>query len=80
MKGDGRDPRPMLAIFAVLVVAALGSAVSSIRLDHLLASAASLAPFALGAVAIAPRAGSTALPRHAPRAGRARHGRGDPGR
>jgi hypothetical protein len=53
MKGDGRDPRPMLAIFAVLVVAALGSAVSSIRLDHLLASAASLAPFALGAVAIA---------------------------
>ena len=53
MKGDGRDPRPMLAIFAVLVVAALGSAVSSIRLDHLLASAASLAPYALGAVAIA---------------------------
>lgn len=53
MKGDGRDPRPMLAIFAVLVIAALWSAVSSIRLDHLLASAASLAPFALGAVAIA---------------------------
>ena len=53
MKGDGRDPRPMLAIFAVLVVAALWSAVSSIRLDHLLASAASLAPFALGAIAIA---------------------------
>lgn len=53
MKGDGRDPRPMLAIFAVLVVAALGSAVSSIRLDHLLASAASLAPFVLGAIAIA---------------------------
>jgi len=53
MKGDGRDPKPMLAIFAVLVVAALGSAVSSIRVDHLLASAASLAPFALGALAIA---------------------------
>src|SRR4051794_5226101 len=53
MKGDGRDPRPMLVIFAVLVVAALWSAVSSIRIDHLLASAASLAPFALGAVAIA---------------------------
>jgi hypothetical protein len=53
MKGDGRDPRPMLAIFTVLVVAALWSAVSSIRVDHLLASAASLAPFALGAVAIA---------------------------
>jgi hypothetical protein len=53
MKGDGRDPRPMLAIFAVLVVAALWRAVSSIRIDHLLASAASLAPFALGAIAIA---------------------------
>jgi hypothetical protein len=53
MKGDGRDPRPMLAIFAVLMVAALWRAVSSIRIDHLLASAASLAPFALGAVAIA---------------------------
>jgi hypothetical protein len=50
MNGDGRDPRPMLALFAVLVIAALGSAVSSIRFDHLLASAASLAPFALGAV------------------------------
>jgi hypothetical protein len=53
MKGDGRDPRPMLAIFAALVVAALWRAVSSIRIDHLLASAASLAPFALGALAIA---------------------------
>ena len=53
MKGDGRDPRPMLAIFAALVVAALWRAVSSIRVDHLLASAASLAPFALGALAIA---------------------------
>jgi hypothetical protein len=53
MKGGGRDPRPMLALFAVLVVAALCSAVSSIRFDHLLASAEALAPFALGAVAIA---------------------------
>jgi hypothetical protein len=53
MKGDGRDPRPMLAIFAVIVVAALWRAVSGIRIDHLLASAASLAPFALGALAIA---------------------------
>lgn len=53
MKGDGRDPRPMLALFALLVIAALWSAVSSIRVDHLLASAASLAPFALGAIAIA---------------------------
>jgi hypothetical protein len=53
MKGDGRDPRPMLALFALLVIAALWSAVSSIRVDLLLASAASLAPFALGAIAIA---------------------------
>jgi hypothetical protein len=53
MKGDGRDPRPMLAIFAALVIAALWRAVSSLRIDHLLASAASLAPFALGALAIA---------------------------
>ncbi|HMI82237.1 MAG TPA: hypothetical protein VK480_10655, partial [Solirubrobacterales bacterium] len=43
----------MLAIFALLVIAALWRAVSSIRVDQLLASAASLAPLALGAVAIA---------------------------
>lgn len=53
MKGDGGDPRPMLALVALLVLAALWSAISSIRVDHLLASAASLAPFALGAIAIA---------------------------
>ena len=53
MKGDGKDPRPMLAIFAVLVIAAVWRAVSSISVDHVLASAASLAPLALGAIAIA---------------------------
>jgi hypothetical protein len=54
VKGDGRaDPRPMLAIVALLVIAALWRAVSSMRVDLLLASAASLAPLALGAVAIA---------------------------
>ena len=46
-------PRPMLALFALLVAAAIWRAVSSIRLDQLLASAASLAPLALGALAIA---------------------------
>ncbi|HWC49524.1 MAG TPA: hypothetical protein VG448_11635 [Solirubrobacterales bacterium] len=53
MKGDGRDPRPLLAIVAVLALMAIDRAVSSIRIDHLLASAASLAPLALGALAIA---------------------------
>jgi hypothetical protein len=43
----------MLALAAALVIAALWRGVSSIRLDHLLASAASLAPLALGAIAIA---------------------------
>jgi hypothetical protein len=50
---DRSDPRPMLALAAVLVAAAVVRAVSSIRVDQLLASAASLAPFALGALAIA---------------------------
>jgi hypothetical protein len=50
---DRSDPRPMLAIFALLVTAAIWHAVSGIRVDQLLASAASLAPFALGALAIA---------------------------
>jgi hypothetical protein len=54
MKGDGRsDPRPLLALFALLVGAALWRGVSSLRLDDLLASAASLAPLAIGALAIA---------------------------
>ncbi|HWA54858.1 MAG TPA: hypothetical protein VG816_11855 [Solirubrobacterales bacterium] len=43
----------MLAIFALLVIAAIVHAVSSIHPARLLASAASLAPFALGAIAIA---------------------------
>lgn len=51
--GDRSDPRPMLAIFAVLVIAALWRAASSIRIDQLLASAAALVPLALGTVAIA---------------------------
>jgi hypothetical protein len=53
MGGDRSDPRPMLAIFALLVVAAIVHAVSSLHPARLLASAASLAPLALGAVAIA---------------------------
>jgi len=53
MGGDRSDPRPMLAIFALLVIAAIVHAVSSIHPARLLASAASLAPFALGAIAIA---------------------------
>jgi hypothetical protein len=47
------DPRPMIAIFAAAVLIALWRVLSSLRVDHLLAAAASLAPFALGAVAIA---------------------------
>jgi hypothetical protein len=47
------DPRPMLAIFAAAVLFALWRLISSIRVDPLLASALSLAPFALGAIAIA---------------------------
>jgi hypothetical protein len=53
MGGDRSDPRPMLAIFALLVIAAIVHAVSSIHPARLLVSAASLAPFALGAIAIA---------------------------
>ena len=50
---DPRDPRPILAIFAAAVLFALWRAISSIRLDQLLASIASLAPLGLGAIAIA---------------------------
>lgn len=54
MKGlDPHDPRPMLVIFALLAIAAIARAVSSIHLDHLLAVAVSLAPLALGTLAIA---------------------------
>jgi len=53
MGGDRSDPKPMLAIFALLVIAAIVHAVSSIHPAQVLASAASLAPLALGAVAIA---------------------------
>ena len=55
MKGiDPHDPRPMLAIFVVIVAIAIWRAISSIHPGELLESAAlSLAPFALGAIAIA---------------------------
>jgi hypothetical protein len=47
------DPRPMLAIFAAALLIALWRVLSNLDVDHLLAAAASLAPLALGAVAIA---------------------------
>jgi len=50
---DRSDPRPMIAIFAVAALYALWRFISSIRPGELLASAHSLAPFALGAIAIA---------------------------
>jgi hypothetical protein len=53
MGGDRSDPRPMLAIFAAAVLFALWRLISSIRVDQLLASILSLAPLALGALAIA---------------------------
>jgi hypothetical protein len=53
MGGDRSDPRPMLAIFAAAVAVALWRLISSIRVDQLLASVLSLAPLALGAIAIA---------------------------
>jgi hypothetical protein len=53
MGGDRSDPRLLLTIFAAAVLLALWRLVSSIRVDHLLASILSLAPLALGALAIA---------------------------
>jgi hypothetical protein len=54
MKGlDPHDPRPMLLIAAGVAFAVVWGAISSIDLGRLLASALSLAPFALGAIAIA---------------------------
>ncbi|HET7177374.1 MAG TPA: hypothetical protein VFI63_01665 [Solirubrobacterales bacterium] len=50
---DRSDPRLMLTIFALACIYALWRFVSSIRVDQLLAAAGSLAPFALGAFAIA---------------------------
>jgi hypothetical protein len=47
------DPRPMLAIFAAAVLFALWRLISSIQVERLLPSALSLAPLALGAIAIA---------------------------
>ena len=54
MKGsDPHDPKLMLAIFAAMVAFAAWRAISGIDPGGVLASAASLAPFALGACAIA---------------------------
>lgn len=54
MKGlDPHDPRPMLLIAAGIAFAFVWSVLSSIRVDHVLAVAGRLAPFALGAIAIA---------------------------
>jgi hypothetical protein len=53
------DPRPMLAIFAAAVLFALWRLIPSIRVESLAASALSIAPLALGAIAIA-----TALATH----------------
>lgn len=50
---DRSDPRPMLAIFAAAALVALWRLISSIHVDQRLASILSLAPLALGAVAIA---------------------------
>ena len=52
-KSNRSDPRPMLAIFAVAVIAALWRLLSNIRVDQLLAASLSLAPFAPAAIAIA---------------------------
>ena len=53
MGGDRSDPRPMLAILAAAALLALWRLISSIDVDQLIASILSLAPLALGAVAIA---------------------------
>jgi hypothetical protein len=47
------DPRPMLAIFAAAVLFALWRLISSITVEHLAASAFSIAPPALAAIALA---------------------------
>jgi hypothetical protein len=52
-KLDRSDPRPMLAILAVLILAAAHQALSSIDPGRLLVLAESLAPLGLGALAIA---------------------------
>lgn len=52
-KSNRSDPRPMLAIAAAASLIALWRALSSLPVDQLLATAASLAPFAPRALAIA---------------------------
>jgi hypothetical protein len=73
MKGlDPHDPRPMLVIFAGIVLIAAWRALSSITLDGVLALAEPLAPLALGALAIA---SALAMQRllHQPHASRPSH-------
>ncbi len=54
MKGlDPHDPRPILVIFAGILLIAAWSVLSSVSLDGVLALAEPLAPLALGALAIA---------------------------
>ena len=52
-KSNRSDPRPMLAIFAAAVLIALWRLLSNLPVDQLLAVGSSLAPLALGALAIA---------------------------
>lgn len=52
-KSNRSDPRPLLAIFAAAGLLALGRFLSHLRLDQLPSPSLSLAPFALGALAIA---------------------------
>ena len=52
-KSNRSDPRPMLAIFASAMLIALWRLLSNLPVDQLLALARSLAPLALGALAIA---------------------------
>jgi hypothetical protein len=52
-KSNRSDPRPMLAIAAAASLIALWRLLSSLPVDQLLTTAVSLAPFALGAFAIA---------------------------
>lgn len=47
------DPRPLIAIFVLAALVALDRFLSNLQVAHLLAGVVSLAPFALGAVALA---------------------------
>lgn len=47
------DPRPLIAIFVLAALVALDRFLSNLRINHVLATAATLTPLALGALAIA---------------------------